>query len=365
MTMPDMYFKQLLHEECGCSSYVVGGRSTNEVAVIDPALDVGDVLELLRVRAFDVRYVIDTHVHADHVSGARRLAEHTGAQLCMGDGADVRFPFTPLRDGDELPLGNVRLRVLHTPGHRPESVTLLVVNSARTEQPSMAITGDTLLVGDVGRPDFGGEQGARELWASIQRLLALEDYVEVFPSHFEGACGKGMCGRPSSTIGFERRFNPALQVGGVEEFVRAISADLPARPLNMDAIVATNIGEKDAVWAMPQGRSTVPEIDPAAASAWVREHDAAVVDVREPSEYRDGHIPGAASIPQCQLADRLAEVPRDRDVLLVCRSGVRSLRCAWFLKQTGYERVTNLRGGTLSWIAAALPVETPPATSRP
>jgi rhodanese-related sulfurtransferase len=271
----------------------------------------------------------------------------------------VRYPFRPLKDGDDLPLGNVSLRVLHTPGHRPESITLLVTNHARSEAPSMAITGDTLLVGDVGRPDFGGEQGARELWGSVQRLLALDDYVEVFPSHFEGPCGKGMCGRPSSTIGFERRFNPVLQVSGIDEFVRLISAEVPARPLNMDAIVATNLGEKDAAWAMPQGQYAVPEIDPLEAPDWISARNPVVIDVREPSEYDAGHLPGAASLPQCQLADRLDEVPRDREVLVVCAGGVRSLRCAQFLKQAGYERVTSLRGGTNGWQSAGLPVEKP------
>ncbi len=223
----------------------------------------------------------------------------------------------------------------------------------------MAITGDTLLVGDVGRPDFGGEEGARELWDSVQRLLTLEDYVEVFPSHFEGPCGKGMCGRPSSTIGFERRFNPVLQAGGIEAFVRLITSDVPARPLNMDAILATNRGEKDAAWAMPRGQHEVPQMDPRTARDWIAGHGAVVVDVREPDEYQAGHVPGALHIPQCQLADRLAELPRERALLVVCRSGARSLRCAQFLTQVGFERVTNLAGGTLGWIEAGLPVEQP------
>ncbi|MGE0544305.1 MAG: MBL fold metallo-hydrolase, partial [Dehalococcoidia bacterium] len=196
--MPDMYFKQILHEDCGCSSYIVGSHHSHEVAVIDPALDIEPYLDTSHGRHLDIKYVIDTHIHADHISGARRLAERTGAELCLGAGADVHYPFRPLHDGDSLPLGNISLRVMHTPGHRPESITLLVVNNARAEEPSMAITGDTLLVGDVGRPDFGGEEGARALWDSIQKLLALPDWVEVFPAHVEGSCGKGMCGLPST-----------------------------------------------------------------------------------------------------------------------------------------------------------------------
>ncbi|MFN8559232.1 MAG: MBL fold metallo-hydrolase [Dehalococcoidia bacterium] len=156
--MPDMYFKQMLHEDCGCSSYVVGGRSTNEVAVIDPALDISEVLDLVRLRGFTVRHIIDTHIHADHISGARRWPSHRRPGVPTRVGGRAHHPFTPLRDGDELTLGNVSLRVLH-PGHRPKSVTLLVTNHARGEAPSMAVTGDTLLVGDVGRPDSARRRG--------------------------------------------------------------------------------------------------------------------------------------------------------------------------------------------------------------
>ncbi|MGH2584450.1 MAG: MBL fold metallo-hydrolase [Dehalococcoidia bacterium] len=354
--MPDMYFKQLLDEDCGCSSYVVGSHHTHEVAVIDPAYEIDQYLDTSHGRDFTIRYVIDTHIHADHVSGARRLAEQTGAQLCMGDGADVRFPFRPLRDGDELPLGNVALRVMQTPGHRPESITLLVVNAARTEEPSMAITGDTLLVGDVGRPDFGGETGARALWGSIQRLLALPDWVEVFPAHFEGSCGKGMCGRPSTTIGFERRFNPVIQVRDPEQFVRAISSELPARPLNMDAIVATNQGLIEKPWAMPRGGIDVPELEVTAAHERLRQ-GAFLLDVREPEEYERFHVSGAHSVPQSRLADRLDDLPRDREVLVICAGGMRSLKAAAFLRQAGIANVSSVAGGSNGWRDAGLPVE--------
>ena len=355
--MPDMYFKQVLHEDCGCSSYVVGSHHSHEVAVIDPALDIEQYLDLTHMRDFHIRYVIDTHIHADHVSGARALAEHTGAELCMHASADVLFPFRPLQDGDELPLGNVVLRVLHTPGHRPESVTLLVINHARSPEPSMAITGDTLLVGDVGRPDFGGAEGARALWGSIQRLLALPDWVAVFPAHFEGSCGKGMCGRPSTTIGFERRFNPVIQVANEDEFVQTISTEIPARPLNMDAIIATNRGAAEKPWAMPRAGVDVPEIDVHAAAAAVQ-RGAFLLDVREPDEYARFHASGAHHIPQCQLADRIDELPRDRELLVICASGARSLKAAAFLKQAGLANVCSVAGGSNGWRKAGLPVET-------
>src|SRR5262249_44653746 len=148
-----------------------------------------------------------------------------------------------LHDGQELQLGQLVVRVVHTPGHRPESICLVVTNPPRSPEPSIVLSGDTLFVGDVGRPDFGGPDGARAQYASINRLLQLQDYVEVFPAHFEGSCGKGMCGRPSTTIGFERRFNPVLQLSA-PDFLETAS-EVPARPLNMTAIIATNRGDGD------------------------------------------------------------------------------------------------------------------------
>ncbi len=357
--MTDMYFKQLLHEDCGCSSYVVGGKDTNDVAVVDPPIEIGDILELAELRGLHVRYAIDTHIHADHVSGARRLAAATGAEVCLHRSAPVRYAFTPLDDGQELHVGHVSLRVMHTPGHRPESISLLVINHARSEEPSMVITGDTLLVGDVGRPDFGGEDGARELWDSLQKLLRLEDYVEVFPSHFDGPCGRGMCGRPSSTIGFERRFNPALQFHDGAAFVRVISTELPARPLNMDAIVANNVGDLDAPWVMPEGEPPVVSVSPSEAASRVASGGVFVIDVREPHEYAAAHIPGALPLPQAELASRLGEIPLDRPVYVICEAGSRSRKVAQFLKQVGYDNAVDIAGGTSAWIEAGLPVERP------
>jgi len=354
--MPDMYFKQVLHEDCGCSSYIVGSHHSHEVAVIDPSLDLDLYLDTSHHREFKITHVIDTHIHADHVSGARALAERTGATLCMGAGADVLYPFHALNEGDALHLGNVTLQVMQTPGHRPESVTLLVTNAARAEEPSMAITGDTLLVGDVGRPDFGGAEGALALWGSIQRLMALPDWVEVFPAHFEGSCGKGMCGRPSTTIGFERRYNPALQVGGKDEFIKLITSEIPARPLNMEAIIATNRGAADMFWAMPRGPAEAPELDLAAAEERLRQ-GAFLLDVREPAEYAAFHVPGAHSLPQCELADRISEVPRDRDVLVICAGGVRSLKAAAFLRQAGRVHVLSVSGGSDGWKESGRSVE--------
>ena len=352
-----MYFKQFLNDDLGCSSYFIASRDSRDAAVIDPERDVQKYVDLAAERGYTIRYVIDTHIHADHISGNRKLAAATGAELCLHESADVLFPFRGLRDGEDLALGQVILRVIHTPGHRPESISIEVVNPPRSPEPSMVLSGDTLFVGDVGRPDFGGPEGARQQYDSVQRLLGLQDYVEVFPAHFEGFCGKGMCGRPSSTIGFERRFNPVLQLPE-NEFL-AMAAEPPARPLNMEAIVATNRGATDESWMVEGPDGPIAELEAADAPSWIEQHAPFIVDVREPAEYEAGHVPGALHVPQCQLALRVDAIPRDRELLLVCASGNRSRNAARYLKRAGYERVTNLAGGTKGWIAAGHPAEAP------
>lgn len=347
--------KQLLHDERGCSSYLIASRGSREAAVVDPQLDPEPYLTLAAERDYRITHVIDTHLHADHVSGNRRLAAATGAALHLYADADVDFPFEPVADGDVVKVGQVELRVLHTPGHRPEAMSLLVVNPSRSPEPSMVLSGDTLFVGDIGRPDFGGPEGAEQQWRSVHRLLELPDWVEVFPAHFEGSCGKGMCGRPSSTIGFERRYNPVLQLSR-DDFL-AYAATPPARPLNMSAIIATNQGRAD----LPAAQD-VPEIDPprvqiADAANYLAAGNILVLDVREPLEYDEGHLPAALSVPQADLLTRIDELPRDRDLLIVCASGGRSRRAAQFLAGAGFSRVADLVGGTSGWIAAGLPVQ--------
>jgi hydroxyacylglutathione hydrolase len=347
-----MYFKQILDEKCGCASYVVASRESHEAAIIDPAIDTAQYEILLRERGFRLRYLIDTHVHADHVSGARRLAAKHNAELCLFESARVRYPFRGLHDGEELELGQLRLRVAHTPGHRPELISILVINPVRSPEPSMVLTGDSLLVGDVGRPDFGGGDAAAQ-YESLSRLLRLPDWVAVFPGHFEGPCGQGMCGRPSTTIGFERLYNPLARLNR-QPFVEAISRGVPARPLNMTAIEATNRGVDDRPWAMLTTTPAVPEID--VDGLEMRLHEALTIDVREPEEFAHGHVPGAINIPQCDLATRIEELPRDRAIFTICQGGFRSLRAAQFLSQIGYDQVINVVGGTGAWQDAGKPI---------
>ncbi len=343
-----MYFKQFLNERCGCASYLIASRRTNEAAIVDPAVETDQYDELLRERGFRLKYVIDTHIHADHVSGARRLVAEHGGELCLHESAQVAYPFRPLADQQELELGQLRLRVLHTPGHRPELISILIINPLRSPEPSMVLTGDSLLVGDVGRPDFGGgDVGAQ--YESLSSLLRLPDWVAVFPGHFEGPCGKGMCGRPSTTIGFERLYNPLARLDR-REFISKVAGGVPARPLNMTAIEATNRGRADMGWAMLTSAPQVREVSLDEMGA--RQSNPTIIDVREPEEFAGGHVPGAVNLPQADLATRLDEVPRDRPVFVICQGGFRSLRAAQFLKQRGLSDVASVKGGTEAWRAA-------------
>jgi len=203
--------------------------------VVDPRLDIAPYLEAAAQKGMRITHVIETHVQADHVSGARRLAGATGATVLVHRAAGVRFPHAELDDGDRLDLGNVGIEVVATPGHTFDGISLVVTDRSRAPEPWFVLTGDTLFAGGVGRPDLlgSGAEGrlAADLYDSVHRLLALPDHLEVYAAHFGGAaCGRGLSGKPGSTIGFERRFNPALQLGRREEFVRFVLADLPPQP---------------------------------------------------------------------------------------------------------------------------------------
>ncbi len=215
--------------------------------MVDPQPEIEPYLEAAAQKTLRITHVVETHVQADHLSGARALVQATEAALCLHEAAKPAFPFQPLRDGDELALGNVVASVWHTPGHTPEGISLVVTDRTRGDGPWFVLTGDTLFAGGVGRPDLSGDELERELagdlYESLQRLLTLPDHVEVYPAHFGGAaCGKGLSGKPMSTIGFERRFNPALRLTSREDFVRFALEGLPPAPAVFAANRARNLG---------------------------------------------------------------------------------------------------------------------------
>jgi len=243
--MTAVIFRPFYYYDLGCASYLFGCGTVGRCAVVDPrADDVATYVAFASDKKMQITQVIDTHVHADHRSGGVALAKAAGAAYRLHELADVEVPFTPMHDREEIALGNTRVRVLHTPGHSPESVSLLVTDLKRGEEPWFVLTGDTLFVGAVGRPDLPGRarENAEQLYTSLHdTLLTLPDDLEIYPGHFSGSlCGVGLSGKPSSTLAFERRWNPMLSLDR-DAFVAAL-ANVPAKPADMEQILATNRG---------------------------------------------------------------------------------------------------------------------------
>ena len=242
-----MFFRQLLAKDATLS-YFFGCGSCHVGVAVDPVLgDENWFVEQAAKQDVNITHVIDTHVHADHYSGGRALAEKAGAIYCLHETNQglTSFDFTPLADGQRIDVGNVIVDVLHTPGHTPDSICLVVTDKRRTGVPWFVLTGDTLFVGSVGRPDLAGQERAMagQLYASLQgRLLTLPAEVELYPGHTSGsACGAGLSGKPMSTVGFEKRWNPMLAMSR-DDFVAALTASIPPRPAEMDRMVAFNLG---------------------------------------------------------------------------------------------------------------------------
>src|SRR2546428_1287288 len=257
-----MYFKQFYLGGLAHASYLIG--SGGEAAVVDPQRDIEQYNDEAEAEGLKIKYVIETHLHTDFVSGHREIAERAGAKIVFGRKAEAAFDYAPAKDGDEFRIGKVVLRVLETPGHTPESISILVIDTEVSDQPQKVLTGDTLFIGDVGRPDlvsskgFTAEQMAGMLYDSLHgKLLRLDDAVEGWPPHGKGSlCGRKMSNETASTIGRQRRFNYALQPMPKEEFVRMMTADLPEPPayFSKDAEINRGGGRSLAGPSVPPGR---------------------------------------------------------------------------------------------------------------
>jgi glyoxylase-like metal-dependent hydrolase (beta-lactamase superfamily II)/rhodanese-related sulfurtransferase len=457
-----MIFQQLINEDAGCLSYLIGCSQAGGAIVIDPARDrIDEYLRLARKKGLKVSHILETHTHADHISGGRELAALTRAPILLHRESRAVFDHGTVADGDEIRIGKIALKILHTPGHTPDSICVLVTDHERGSEPWFVLTGDTVFIGDVGRPDLGGAQAAAGLWDSLHRaILPLDDLVEVYPAHGGGSlCGRAMSSKSASTIGFERRFNPALRARSRDEFVDMLMAGLPPKPPSFETIVGKNQGliplqrskpqpvtAREVADALARGEACVLDLrDPAtygeahvpgALNVWIEspqfaervawfapadvrliliapgptdldraikaltrvgvdavegflergmvewkaagqpfevipqmtvyelnewieeERDVVVVDVREPSEWREGHVAGALHLPMLEAVKRLSELPADRPKAVMCAGGLRSSTVISALERQGVRGCLNVTGGMTAWLKAGLPATT-------
>jgi hydroxyacylglutathione hydrolase len=461
-----MLLRSFYDDELAQASYLIGCQATGEALVVDAARDIAPYLQVAAAEGLRIAHVTETHIHADFVSGSHELAHATGATLYLSGmgGPDWQYAFsTPdtrlLKDGDVFWVGNVRIQAMHTPGHTPEHLVFLFTDTRTADQPMGMFSGDLLFVGDVGRPDLleeaagvigTKEPGARQQFHNVQRLKAMPDYLMVLPGHGAGsACGKALGAVPSSTLGYEKLFNPAFQIADEDSFVDwllsgqpeppayfaqmkrvnklgpALLADLPAPPMLEGFVLEQLLDEGATVLdARPQSlapglipgtlitpptnrfntyagwvvdyrqpvyliaeeadvpalvrqlhavgidevRGTftsavadeyaldLPSVTPSEIAPAVSAGDVWVLDVRNHSEFEEGHIPGATPIMYGQLARHWADVPRHRPLLVTCAGGTRSLIAVSLLIREGYDQVTNLTGGFDAWREAGLPV---------
>jgi len=474
-----MLLKRFYDDALAQASYLVGCDECGEALIVDPNRDVAQYVDAAAAQGMRIACVTETHIHADFVSGSLELARRTGARLLLSalGGSDWQYAFAAregaelLREGSVIQIGNVRVDVIHTPGHTPEHITFLVTDGAVADQPMGAFTGDFIFVGDVGRPDLlekaahmAGtmERTARELYASLERFATRPDYLQLWPGHGAGsACGKALGAVPQTTLGYEKMFNWAFQSGGGEQFVSLVLAGQPEPPryfaemkrVNRDGprllgelhpperlpasrlreVLAGNALVVDtrhaadfaaghvpgviniplnrsfttwAGWLLPYDRDlylivpgeehlgsaaraarqlamigldrvsgyfgddvlplwlqsdrlleTVPQMTPREARDRLARGAITVLDVRTQAEWDEGHIVGARLVPLGHLAARVAQLPRDRPIVVHCQGGGRSSMAASVLLAGGVKDVVNLAGGMGAWRGEGFDVE--------
>ncbi|HYG10728.1 MAG TPA: MBL fold metallo-hydrolase [Pyrinomonadaceae bacterium] len=359
-----MYFKQFYLGCLAHASYIIG--SEGEAAVVDPQRDVEQYIAESAAQGLKINYVVETHLHADFVSGHCELAARTGAEIIFSQHANAVFPHRAVRDGDEINLGRVTLRFMETPGHTPESISVLVIDRDVSDEPLKVLTGDTLFIGDVGRPDLSGARGhtaetmAATLYESLHhKLLKLDDTVEVFPAHGAGSmCGRNISKETWSTIGQQRKFNYALAAMSKDEFVRMMTTGMPAAPTYFSRDAEINRTGAPSLEALPR---LVP-LTPGAAEILIQQ-GALVLDVRSAADYGGGHIPGSLNIG---LGGQFASwagslISPDRPLILVAEDESKAGEAVLRLARVGLENVRGfLQGGMEAWLQARRAAATVP-----
>ena len=359
-----MYFKQFYLGCLAHASYLIG--SEGEAAVVDPQRDVDQYIAEAAAQNLQIRYVIETHLHADFVSGHRELAARTGAEIVFGAEAGAAFPHRAVRDGDEISFGKVVLRIMETPGHTPESISVLVTDSEVSDQPQKVLTGDTLFVGDVGRPDLAGGKGytppmmAAMMYDTLHsKLLKLTDDIEVYPAHGAGSmCGRNMSQETSSTIGEQRKSNYALQPMSRDAFVRMMTADLPEAPAYFPKDAEINrTGAPPLVEV-----SKAPALTPQEVKALAARGDV-ILDVRSAAEFGAGHVPGSINVG---LSGQFAIwagtlISMETPLVIVAESEDKAGEAVMRLARVGIESVKGyLAGGIAAWHEAGLELASVP-----
>lgn len=354
-----MFTQQFFVEGLACASYLVGCEAKGVAAVVDPDRDVRKYREMAKDRGLTITHIIETHLHADHVSGNTELAARTGADIYMHESSGAEFPHKPLKHEDVIELGNVRIRAIHTPGHTPESVTLLVSDTTRAEEPWLALTGDTLFVGDIGRPDLVGIEAARGLANNMydtlfEKLLPLHDSLMIYPGHGAGSlCGKSIGAMRSSTLGFERKYNPALTLRKRDEFIEFATTDLPEQPGNHKRIKSINRKGPKLLGDVKRRLLSIEESMPHF------QNGSALLDTRSKPDFVRAHIPGAVHIEaDSQLSNRVGFVlSPDVPIILLLDDPSLYEQVIYGLARVGYDNVIGyLAEGLDVWEKMGLPL---------
>ena len=352
-----MLFRQIVNEDLGCASYLVGDPKAGVAAVIDPQWDIEPYLHLSRIHGVRIEHILETHNHADHVSGHGRLARATGATIHVNELAGVEYPHEAFGDGWTLTLGTAQIEAVHTPGHRPEHTSFLLRDGRRGDRPWALLSGDSLFVGDVARPDLAVKprEGASEIYRSLhERLMTLDDPVEVWPGPLGGSlCGSsGLEHKTSSPIGFERAQNRARGVANADEFVADAIASIGSKPPNVERIVGLNRGP-----LLEQLGNPSP-LSPRAVEIAIAE-GAVLVDARTNEQFDEAHIPGAisASAYETGFATKVGRVvPGDGELIVVAASDGYELDAAEQLASVGLPVRGYLQGGMTAWRSEGRPV---------
>ncbi|MBW1644742.1 MAG: MBL fold metallo-hydrolase [Deltaproteobacteria bacterium] len=348
-----MFLQQFKVDGLGCLSYMIGCPLDGRVVVVDPKRDIRDYLVTARQNQMVISHIIETHVHADHVSGARELQHQTGAPIFLGAGSPASYDFQPLADGDTFTIGKVKFSVVATPGHTPHSISLAVADLSRGEMPQFILTGDLLFVGGIGRPDLAGaellEEQIDNLYNSLHTKLGrFGDYVEVFPAHGEGSlCGAGLSAKPSSTLGYERRTNPYLQLSR-QQFRETVKQELPLRPQNFSTIIATNKRGAALIEELP-----VPQPkNPAAIRKILDDPQQVIVDLREAAAFGGAHLPGSLNIGMSPNAATFMGivVEPEKELVLLGSSPEQITQATTTFRRVGYDRIVGYVIGLGDWI---------------